>query len=386
MAKYLKYYLSTCSLIGAIWTTAIGNYYPTYFYIGFAIFVIAGDILIKDDTKVDKYSYPFLINLPMYINFPLLIVLISLVVDNVSGFKSQAIDQFFNYLNNETYGDMPLSMIDKISLIATTCLFIGIMGTVPGHELTHRKKNKFDMFIGNWLLAISWDCAFAIEHVYGHHKNVGLPEDPATAKRGENIYKFVIQATINEHLDAWRIERNRLSKKGLGSISVKNRMLVGYMRSTSLTFGAYLIGGLYGTLIYILCAFIAKSLLEVINFTEHYGLVREPGNPVRPRHSWNSNSVISSVLLYNVTRHSSHHEKSHLKFWELKPYQDAPMLPYGYLTMLYTAIFLPFIYHRIMAKKLISWDTNFANNEERKISNTQNKNSGIQLLINSKST
>ncbi|GIS78016.1 MAG: hypothetical protein CM1200mP13_13750 [Candidatus Pelagibacterales bacterium] len=27
-------------------------------------------------------------------------------------------------------------------------LFIGTMGTVPGHELVHRKKDKFDMFIG----------------------------------------------------------------------------------------------------------------------------------------------------------------------------------------------------------------------------------------------
>ena len=44
------------------------------------------------------------------------------------------------------------------------------------------------MFVGNWLLAFSWDCTFAIEHVYGHHKNVGFPEDPATGKRGENIY------------------------------------------------------------------------------------------------------------------------------------------------------------------------------------------------------
>ena len=46
------------------------------------------------------------------------------------------------------------------------------MGTVPGHELVHRKKKKFDMEMGNWLLAFSWDCAFAVEHVYGHHKNV----------------------------------------------------------------------------------------------------------------------------------------------------------------------------------------------------------------------
>ena len=84
-----------------------------------------------------------------------------------------------------------MHVLDSIFLVALSGLLIGIMGTVPGHELVHRKKNKFDMFIGNWLLAMSWDCAFAVEHVYGHHKNVGLEIDPATAKRGENIYSFI---------------------------------------------------------------------------------------------------------------------------------------------------------------------------------------------------
>ena len=89
-----------------------------------------------------------------------------------------------------------ITLIDKVCLIQIIGLFIGIMGTVAGHELTHRKKNKLDMFFGNWLLAISWDCAFAIEHVYGHHKNVCLDGDPATAKRGENVYAFILRAII----------------------------------------------------------------------------------------------------------------------------------------------------------------------------------------------
>ncbi len=89
------------------------------------------------------------------------------------------------------------SLIDKFALIFQTSLFVGILGTVPGHELVHR-KNKFDLFIGNWLLAFSWDCTFAIEHVQGHHRDVCLDEDPASAKRGEKIYLFILRATIQE--------------------------------------------------------------------------------------------------------------------------------------------------------------------------------------------
>ena len=102
---------------------------------------------------------------------------------------------------------------------------------------------------------------------------------------------------------------------------------------------------------------------------------------VQPRHSWNSNSTMSSIYLYNVTRHSSHHEKANLKYWELRAYEGAPMMPQGYLTMLYMAIFMPYFFHRMMAKKLIDWDNNHASEKERVIATEQNKNSGIRLLI-----
>ena len=41
------------------------------------------------------------------------------------------------------------------------------------------------------------------------------------------------------------------------------------------------------------------------------------------------------------------------------------MMPQGYLTMLYMAIFLPFFFHKMMAKKLLEWDENFASDKER---------------------
>ena len=158
-------------------------------------------------------------------------------------------------------------------------------------------------------------------------------------------------------------------------------MILGYARSIVITTLSFLVGGLTGMFVYLLCAFIAKALLEVINYSEHYGLVRVEGKPVLPHHSWNSNSIMSSIYLYNVTRHSSHHERSNLRYWELSSYQDAPMMPQGYLTMLYMALFLPYFFHRMMARKLLDWDERFATNEERALAREQNKNSGISLLL-----
>ena len=381
--KYLKYYISPITIILAIYTCSSGAYHSTLFFIGFSLFIILGDIFVREDANEDQYSHVYLLDLPMYINFPLLMILVTITVFVLSNDPSIAFaDILKNYLNIDLVNmRQSMTLSDSIFLTALTGLFIGIMGTVPGHELVHRKKSKFDMFMGNWLLAFSWDCAFAVEHVYGHHKHVGLPSDPATAKRGENIYLFILRAIIKEQKDAWNIELSQARRREQPLFSIHNRMLIGYLKSLSITCIAYIIGGFSGLLIFLLCAFIAKSLLEVINYSEHYGLIRVSGEPVYPRHSWNSNSTMSSIYLYNVTRHSSHHEKANLKYWELKSYNDAPMMPQGYLTMLYMALFLPYFFHKMMAKKLVEWDKSYATDRERVLALEQNKKSGIPLLI-----
>ncbi len=381
--KYLKYYISPITIILAIYTCSSGAYHSTLFFIGFSLFIILGDIFVREDANEDQYSHVYLLDLPMYINFPLLMILVTITVFVLSNDPSIAFaDILKNYLNIDLVNmRQSMTLSDSIFLTALTGLFIGIMGTVPGHELVHRKKSKFDMFMGNWLLAFSWDCAFAVEHVYGHHKHVGLPSDPATAKRGENIYLFILRAIIKEQKDAWNIELTQARRREQPLFSIHNRMLIGYLKSLSITCIAYLIGGFSGLLIFLLCAFIAKSLLEVINYSEHYGLIRVSGEPVYPRHSWNSNSTMSSIYLYNVTRHSSHHEKANLKYWELRSYNDAPMMPQGYLTMLYMALFLPYFFHKMMAKKLVEWDKSYATDRERVLALEQNKKSGIPLLL-----
>ena len=381
--KYLKYYISPITIILAIYTCSAGAYHSTLFFIGFSLFIILGDIFVREDANEDQYSHVYLLDLPMYINFPLLMILVAITVFVLSNDPSIAFAEILkNYLNIDLVNmRQSITLSDSIFLTALTGLFIGIMGTVPGHELVHRKKSKFDMFMGNWLLAFSWDCAFAVEHVYGHHKHVGLPSDPATAKRGENIYLFILRAIIKEQKDAWNIELSQAKRREQPLFSIRNRMFIGYLKSLSITCIAYLIGGFSGLLIFLLCAFIAKSLLEVINYSEHYGLIRVSGEPVYPRHSWNSNSTMSSIYLYNVTRHSSHHEKANLKYWELKSYNDAPMMPQGYLTMLYMALFLPYFFHKMMAKKLVEWDRSYATEEERVLALEQNKKSGIPLLL-----
>ncbi len=369
MLKYIKYFSPALIAVLLILTYLKGSFYPTIFLLVFSFIIIVGDLFSKD-IHIEKFSYPSILNFAIYINLPILFILVFFIISIFSNsLPSWYIYGFDNFLNinfinlKESY-----TIVDKISIIINIPIIMGSLGIVAGHELTHRKKDKIDMFIGNWLLSFSWDCNFAVEHVYGHHKNVCLPEDPASAKRGENIYLFIFKAIINEQISGWRIESKRLRRKKNTFISIHNKMFIGYIRSAFITISAYIFAGTSGMLIFLLLAILSKSLLESINYIEHYGLVREKGKPVRMRHSWNSNHFFSSVYLYNVTRHSDHHRNSNLKYWELTPVnKEAPQLPYGYLTLLYLVLFCPFIYKKIMKKELLNWDKNYANEFERNL-------------------
>ncbi len=370
MLKYLKYFLPSITAIAFIKVILMGEWHPTLFLINFSLLLIFGDLMMPRDTKIQNFSYPSILNLSLYINLPILLALVLLTVSILSYNTSLFYINQINLLLNINFIEIKNSfnLIDKASLIIQTCLLMGTMGVVPGHELTHRVKNKFDMFIGNWLLAFSCDCTFAIEHVYGHHRNACFPEDPASAKKGENIYLFILKAIFNEHVDGWKIETKRVKRTGDFPYSFSNRMIIGYLRSLTIGSFAFLIGGWSGVVFFLICAFITKSFLEAINYVEHYGLVRKKGQPVAMRHSWNSNHFMSSVYLYNVTRHSDHHRLAKLKFWELDPCpENAPMTPYGYLSMLYLVLLMPFVYKKIMNVKLIEWAENSASQEEKEL-------------------
>lgn len=125
-------------------------------------------------------------------------------------------------------------------------------------------------------------------------------------------------------------------------------------------------GGILGLIVFLAQAAVSKVVLEIVNYMEHYGLVRVPGQRVMPRHSWNTNKWMSSLVLYSLTRHSAHHERGTRPFYELNPYPDAPTMPFGYLTTILITL-VPPLWKKIMDPRLADWDDHFATTEERQL-------------------
>ena len=375
MIKYIRYAATPILVLFGIYFAMKGQYWMWVYEAIFTLIVIFGDLFLGDDRSRPEYAAPKLLNFFLYINLPLLFTILAISVWMVGSLPLPAWGASLMAAREET------TFIHLVGYVVVLGLMVATAGTNVGHELTHRKRNRFDMLMGNWLLALTWDCSFAIEHVYGHHKYVATSIDPATAKRGQNPYHFILRAIFLNQRNAWIIENSRLVKKGLSPLSIQNRMLIGYARSGILTAAAYLLSGWTGIVVFLLISMGGKVVLEGVNYMEHYGLIREEGTPILPRHSWNTNRRVSSFFLFNLTRHSSHHENTQLEYWELKAYPDAPEMPLGYLSCVYLVLFMPWLYHRIMAPKLKDWDLNFASEGERRLAQEQNRSSGSPYLM-----
>ncbi|MGI9247168.1 MAG: alkane 1-monooxygenase, partial [Steroidobacteraceae bacterium] len=263
-----------------------------------------------------------------------------------------------------------------LGAILSAALTFAAVGTNIGHELTHRTADRAAVTVGRWLLALTLDAEFSIEHVYGHHRRLATPADPATARRGENFYRFLLRSVVGQTRSAYRLEQDRLRTLGHAALGLHNRYLRGWLLSLALLLAFAAAAGMKGALVFLLTALAGRSVLEAVNYFEHYGLVREPDAPVEPRHSWNSNKALSNAVFFNLARHSHHHAEGDAQFWQLRAQPQAPTLPYGYLTCMLLVYLVPGWYRRRMTALVLDWDRRFANAQERRLAAAANLASG----------
>lgn len=249
--------------------------------------------------------------------------------------------------------DTPL--IDKVLLGMSMGAINGI-AINTAHELSH-KSSRLDHILSHLALVPTGYNHFRIEHPYGHHKRAATPEDPASSMMGESFYQFWPRTVFGSFKSAIDIETRRLARKSKSFWSRDNELLQGWAMSG--VFHASMLG-IFGkrSLPYLLTqSFYGISLFEVINYIEHYGLLRqkdEQGKYLRtmPEHSWNNNNIVTNLFLYQLQRHSDHHAFPTRPFQALRHFDEAPELPGGYASMLLPAL-IPSIWFKMMDKRVV---------------------------------
>ena len=226
----------------------------------------------------------------------------------------------------------------------------GVVGITVAHELIHR-RSRVDRFLGGVLLASMSYPHWALEHVAGHHRLVATRADPATARLGESLPRFLVRSIVGSYRSAWAIEAARLKRFGDRS-PLGNRVLWCGAAPLIVAAAIGLALGPGAVLFFFAQSLVAIVLLEIVNYIEHYGLERRlvaPGayERVSPLHSWNASHRLTNALLFNLQRHSDHHVWPGRPYFTLRHHDQSPQLPLGYAGMALLAV-VPPLWRRVM--------------------------------------
>ena len=255
--------------------------------------------------------------------------------------------------------DGSLGWLGKIGVAMTTATVAGV-GINTAHELGH-KRESLERWLAKITLAQVCYGHFYVEHNRGHHVRVATPEDPASSRFGETFWEFLPRSTAGGIRSAWELEAQRIRRTGkspwdprtwAGNDAINAlAMSIVFWGVMIAVFGVALVP-------YVLInAFYGSSLLESVNYLEHYGLVRQKQASGRyerctPQHSWNSDHIVTNLFLYHLQRHSDHHANPTRRYQTLRSFDDSPNLPAGYGALIGVTYF-PMVWRKLMDHRVL---------------------------------
>jgi alkane 1-monooxygenase len=279
------------------------------------------------------------------------------------------------YFKRLTYAVVPLHFVSLIGAAwwagtqeLSVWAFIGLavvagmtsgLGINTGHELGH-KRSGLERTLAKLVLAVPAYGHFGIEHNLGHHRDVATPEDPASSRMGESIYRFALREIPGAFRRAWDIEKSRLRRMNKGVMSLDNEILQSFAVTAVLQAGLVIALGWVMIPFLLIHNVFAWWQLTSANYVEHYGLLRKKDENGRyercqPLHSWNSNHLYSNLVLFHLERHSDHHAHPMRRYQSLRHFDNLPSLPSGYFGS-YLLAYFPWLWYRVMDKRLLALD------------------------------
>ncbi len=244
---------------------------------------------------------------------------------------------------------------ERLGAALSAGLVNGAIGITAAHELIHRKAAA-ERALGEALLVLVNWVHYPIEHVLGHHRTVGTPEDPATAPRGMGLWRYLPRVLFGEPRSAWRLEGQRLRRRGEGAGTWRDRRMRGALEMIAINGGVAALWGFAGWLAFAASGLTAVVLLQGVQYVEHYGLVRgrRPDGSWEEQtaaHAWDSEHAVSKALLFRLPRHADHHLMASRPYSELQSHPESPQMPGGYAQMILLAA-VPPLWRRWMDPRL----------------------------------
>jgi len=230
--------------------------------------------------------------------------------------------------------------------VLTVTVGMGFYGSIlfaVSHELMHSNRasdKAFSLFLLSFLSYLHYDKS----HKLIHHVRVATPDDPATGRRGQNVYSFIYRSVVEN----WAI---------LQTMPINKWTKASWVAAPSTIAAAFwLLFGLKGAAVYLGSSLVSVLMLEIVNYIEHYGLERKPlGNgryeQVSRAHSWNADWFFTNCHIINLQLHGEHHLDSKCPYNKLENIKDGPQLPAPYPAMILLSL-VPPLWFRVMDARL----------------------------------
>lgn len=237
--------------------------------------------------------------------------------------------QCVSQLRWESSSEIFISLVNIFAIRFLVGTSSGTSGIVVAHELIHRPQASWQI-LGRLLLCTVCYEHFVIAHKHGHHLNLGMPDDIATAQLGETFKDYWQRVYLGYFRYAWRSEQDRLGQSKYQHSLIHNQVLQGLFVEFTLLILIILSFGWLAAFMFLYQAFAAVRILEAVNYFQHWGLENgQFGNTF----GWVSHSWISRFALIGLSHHIGHHEDENKHFYEIAYSEQGPKLPYGYFVM-----------------------------------------------------
>lgn len=110
---------------------------------------------------------------------------------------------FFYALNQYSTNELTFYSFFKLLGLVVIVSNLNAAQFSISHEMMH--KPGWRRVLGTFHMIKTLNMHFTYEHLYGHHRKVATPEDPASAKKNENVYRFFIRSYFGAYTSVYNM-------------------------------------------------------------------------------------------------------------------------------------------------------------------------------------
>lgn len=249
--------------------------------------------------------------------------------------------------------DLGTTLANLVTVIVLSGTTAGYSGIVVAHEWIHRRR-AHQFFLGRVLLAFVLYEHFSTEHIRGHHPRLGTAEDPATARFGEKLTDFIRRTIPAQFKSAWLLEKKRLGDEHMkwsDPRMLRHRVLQGVIAQILLLLAFGFVFGPLAAVFLVVQARTAITLLETVNYIEHWGITRAT-KKVLHDDSWDTDNWFTLHTLVGLSRHADHHAQASRPYQQLRHFDNTPKMPLGYYGTILLAMFRNDRYQKLVTEEL----------------------------------